>query len=190
MTYAVLDEAGDTGVVEGSSQHLVVAAVVVPALQPLRRAVLRVRKSLGRRLGRMPELKASRIPPAITTKLLMRLSGLDDIEIYTAVCKKGRLSVPDDPEDWYRRLCAEVVRSALSQHPRMIVTLDQRYTNPTLRDRLVEFVVTEKQKPALPGGRFSPCTSDEPRWQTPDGVAPTYIGAANPGLTSPVSVTV
>ncbi len=63
---AVFDEAGDTGTSPHSSRYLVVAGIVGSDLMPLRRAVMRTRKSLGKKLRDIPELKAWHTPAKIS----------------------------------------------------------------------------------------------------------------------------
>lgn len=139
ITHAVFDESGDTGIGERSSRFLVVAGVACPSLQPLRRTVLRARKSFGKKRRRWPELKASHLPAEITCTLLKRLSALE-VALYVAICDKGVSQRPKDPENWYRAVCSEAIRQAAKDHDRLIVTVDNRYTKATLRDRLVEYI--------------------------------------------------
>jgi hypothetical protein len=136
----VFDEAGDTGHGERSSRYLVVAGIVCSNLEPLRRIIVRTRKGLGKKLREVPEIKAWHTPPKIILQILNRLAPLD-IEIYSVILDKQARAVPDDPEDWYRTTCAECVRLVLAHHPRVILTLDRRYTNPRLQDQLTNAIV-------------------------------------------------
>ena len=72
-------------------------------------------------------------------QLLSRLGALE-VEIYAAVLDKTTALRPEDPEDWYRRAYAEAARMAVEAHPRIVITLDKRYTKPALREALVVFM--------------------------------------------------
>lgn len=50
-------------------------------------------------------------------------------------------------EDWYRRVYAEAVRQALARHQQITVTMDKRYTKAVLRDKLVQFILSDAQRP-------------------------------------------
>lgn len=142
MKYGYLDEAGDVGRTEGASRHLIVALVVVAHPEPLRKSVSRTRKSLGKKLKQIPEFKAKHTPKRITAKLLRRVVGAE-VEIVAAILDKQQVTQPEDPEDWYRGLCAQVIQQCIARHPTLHLVMDQRYTNPTLRQRLVEAIVGE-----------------------------------------------
>lgn len=143
---SVFDETGDTGVGPRSSRFLVVAGLVGSNLEPLRRAVARTRKSMGKRLRDIPEIKAWHSPPQVTAQLLSRLAALD-IEIYAAILDKRSARPPEDGEDWYRQVCTEAIRQATARYDRVIVTLDRRYTKAALQDRLVEAIAAGTQRP-------------------------------------------
>ncbi|MBI5303022.1 MAG: DUF3800 domain-containing protein [Chloroflexi bacterium] len=140
LMQGVFDEAGDTGHSARSSRYLVVAGIVCSNLEPLRRVVTRTRKSLGKELREIPEIKAWHSPPKLIFQMLNRLAQLD-IQIYAAILDKQAARVPDDPEDWYRATCAECVRLVLAQHSRVILTMDRRYTKASLWDKLANTIV-------------------------------------------------
>jgi hypothetical protein len=170
IAHAVFDEAGDTGTGERASRFLVVAGIACRDLQPLRRAVLRARKSLRKPLRSLPELKASHTPPGVTAKLLARLAALD-ICIHAAVVDKHLMPRPQDPEDWYRESCAQVIAQALTQRRRLIVTLDRRYTGSTLADRLVDFIVARTAGPGTTLSFMHADSHQEKALQAADAVA-------------------
>ncbi len=146
IVQAVFDEAGDTGASPASSRYLVVAGIVHPSLEPLRRVVAQTRRSLGKKLRDIPELKAWHTPVQVTAKLLKRLVRLD-VQIYAAILDKRAAQIPGDTEDWYRRVYAEAVRQAVARHPQITVTMDKRYTKAVLRDKLVQFILSDAQRP-------------------------------------------
>ena len=137
---AVFDEAGDTRIGFRSSRYLVVAGIVCSNLEPLRKAVARTRKSLGKELREIQELKAWHTPPKITIQLLRRIAALE-VEICAAILDKHSARAPVEMEDWYRQVFTEAVRQALARHDRIIVTIDKRYTKAALQDKLVQAVV-------------------------------------------------
>jgi hypothetical protein len=70
-------------------------------------------------------------------RLLGELAG-EDIQIVAVVMDKRSLKKPPaDPEDWYRDAAGLAVDRCFELWPELRqVTLDKRYTNPTLRKRL------------------------------------------------------
>jgi hypothetical protein len=144
IVHGVFDEAGDTGASPGSSRYLVVAGIVCSNLEPLRRIVAKTRKSLNKELRQIPELKAWHSPPKVVRQILNRLIALD-VEIYAAILDKHSAKPTPDPEDWYRQVFAECVRLVIAYHPRLIVTLDRRYTKAGLRDELLRSIVSGAQ---------------------------------------------
>lgn len=142
----VFDEAGDTGIGPRSSRYLAVAGIGCANLEPLRKAVARTRKMLGKELRDVPELKAWHTPPRLVARLLERIAGLD-VEIYAVILDKHSACRPAETEDWYRLVCGEAVRLASARYAQVIVTMDNRYTKPLLRDRLVQSIVADAQRP-------------------------------------------
>jgi hypothetical protein len=140
----VFDEAGDTGSSAGSSSHLVVAGVVSPSLDPLRRVIMRTRKMLGKDLRQMPEFKAGRTPHKLACQMLNRIAQLD-VQVYSAILDKRSAVPPEDLEERYRRVFAECLRLVVAHHPRVLVTMDRRYTKASLQDRLVNALVASAQ---------------------------------------------
>lgn len=132
MVYGFVDEAGDVGSGSRSSRVLVVAAILTSAPQPLRREVKKFRTRLGKKSRQIPELKASRSVPAWNRQRLIRLAKLD-IEVVVTVAEKLPLSRLPDPEDLYRRLCTRTTEECLQRSSSLRLSLDKRYTNPTLR---------------------------------------------------------
>ncbi|MFQ6057727.1 MAG: DUF3800 domain-containing protein [Anaerolineae bacterium] len=140
MKYGFLDEAGDVGSAEGSSRYLVVAVALVNNPHRLRRVVTKIRKSLGKRLKDIPELKAWHTPKRFVAKLLGYVAE-SEVEIVAVILDKSTAKRPVDPEDWYRRVCAQAVRCCLERYPRLSLAIDKRYTNQRLRDRLVQAII-------------------------------------------------
>ena len=122
-----------------SSRYLVVAIVLTDEAQGLRRTVARIRKGMDKRLGQILELKAYHTPKNVVSRLLRKVAE-QDVEIVATVWRKGKGTSPADPEDGYRHLCALAVRRCVERHPQFSLVLDKRYTNPRLRDRLIETI--------------------------------------------------
>ena len=140
MNYGYLDESGDVGYVTGSSGHLVIAVVVVGRPDRLRNAVTRTRKSLGKRLRDIPELKATHDAPRPVEKLLARAveTGFEAVAV---VIDKRKIAPPEDPEELYRISCARVVLEALERFGSLSLTLDRRYTASRQQHQLREALV-------------------------------------------------
>jgi hypothetical protein len=95
---------------------------------------------LGKKLKQIPEFKAKHTPKRITAKLLRRVVEAE-AEIVAVILDKQQVSQPEDPEDWHRGLCTQVIQQCLTRHPTLHLVADQRYANPILRQRLVEAIV-------------------------------------------------
>jgi hypothetical protein len=143
---AVFDEAGDTGQKPGSTRYLVVAGIACENLEPLRRVAAWTRKTLHKDLRQIPEIKARHTPAKVISKMLNRVAAMD-IEIYATSLDKGAAKPPLDSEDWYRTAYSETIRQVLKHHAQVIVTMDQRYTQTPLRDKLVNAIVATAQRP-------------------------------------------
>jgi hypothetical protein len=133
------DEAGDVGWATGSSRHLVVAIVVTHDPQHLRRIVARIRQGLDKKLKQVPELKAHHTPEHVIARLLRKVAE-QDVEIVAVVWRKASSASSTDPEEGYRQVCRLAVEHCLKRYPQLSLTLDKRYTDARLRDRLVEAI--------------------------------------------------
>jgi hypothetical protein len=125
---------------------------------------------LGKELRNIPELKAWHTPPKITAHLLTRIAALD-VEICAAILDKHSACLPGNTEDWYRQVYAQAVQQALARHAQITVTMDKRYTKPSLRDRLVQFIVAAAQRPGATLSFVYADSREEKALQAADAVA-------------------
>jgi hypothetical protein len=141
LKHAFADEAGDVGRSKGSARHLLIAVVLTDNPQHLRRIVAQVRMGLGKKLKQVPELKAHHTPETVIEQLLRKLAQ-QDVEIVAVVWRKDRLIHPTDLEEGYRHVCRLAIERCMDRYPQLSLTLDKRYTDPRLRDRLVEAITS------------------------------------------------
>lgn len=146
LTWAFVDESGDIGYAPTSSRYLIVAAVLTSRPELLRKAAAKTRKSLGKRLRDIPELKAQRTPRKVVLRLLSRVIELE-VEIVAVVVDKSAFRQAALSEDLYRFACAELVAHCTNYHSKLKLICDRRYTNPQLRSQL-EYYVLERLKRA------------------------------------------
>lgn len=139
MKHGFADESGDVGRAKGSTRHLVIAVVLTSDPQQLRRIVAQVRKRLGKKLKHVPELKAYHTPEDVIERMLRKVTE-QDVEIVAVVWRKDSRIGPTDLEEGYRQVCRLVVERCVERYPQLSLTLDKRYTDPRLRDRLVEAI--------------------------------------------------
>lgn len=141
MNHGFLDEAGDVGLTSGATSTVIVVVVVVAHPERVRKAVTKTRKSLGRSLRLLPELKASALDPRLTSKLLTHAVkiGFDAVAV---VIDKRIVPIPEDPEDLYRRACVRAVQEVLTRFGPLTLTIDRRYTTEKLRIRLNRMIET------------------------------------------------
>ena len=85
MTHFYLDESGDLGFSEGSSNYFTIAFIGVQDTVELLRVIRKVKRKYG--ISRNDELKGSSTRDPIKIDLLSRLSQLD-IEIYSITARK------------------------------------------------------------------------------------------------------
>lgn len=142
MKHGFLDETGDVGQAEGATHYLIVAVVITSNPHRFRKAVIKTRKGLNKKLKQIPELKAKRTPKKVVAKLLRYIAMLE-VEIVAVILDKKAKPCPSDPEDWYRTTCARAVRRCLERHPRLALTLDKRYTSQRLRDKQEQAIAEE-----------------------------------------------
>ncbi|MBM4467042.1 MAG: hypothetical protein FJ014_16070 [Chloroflexi bacterium] len=114
MKYGFLAETGDVGQAEGATRYLIVAVVITSNPHRLRKAVIKTRKGLRKKLKQIPELKAKRTPKKVVAKLLRYIAMLG-VEIVAVILDKESRLCPFDPEDWYRTTCARAARHCLEQ---------------------------------------------------------------------------
>ncbi len=169
LTQVVFDEAGDTGASPRSSHYLVIAGIACSDLMSLRRAVMRTRKSLGKKLQDIPELKAWHTPAKIIAGFLTRLAELD-IQIYTVILDKHSARRLEDAESAYRRVYAEAIKQVLADHPRSSIIMDGRYTKSSLREKLVWAILTGVNGPGAAMSLMFADSQQEPALQAADAV--------------------
>lgn len=168
--YAVMDEAGDTGYKRGASRYLIVAAIVCDSLVPLRKIVERTRDTLTKRMKRVSELKASQIPDNIVLRMLHQLAALD-VEVYVTVFDKEAAKHPTDAEEWYRSAFSECVSRVLSHHPKLIATMDRRYTKAAHQEKLLRAVMERLEGRVASVTLFVEDSEHEKAMQLADAVA-------------------
>jgi hypothetical protein len=135
-----MDEAGDTGYKRGSSHYLIVVAIVCDSIVPLRKIVERTRDTLTKRMRQVSELKASQIPDNIVLRMLHQLAALD-VEVYVTVLDKDVVKRPADAEEWYRNTFSECVSRVLARHPKLIATMDRRYSKSSHHEKLIRAIM-------------------------------------------------
>lgn len=140
MKYGVLDEAGDTGSGSASSDHILVAVVLVGRMEHLHRAVSRTRRRLRKKKQDLPEFKAFKTDSRIVRRLLEHVAATE-CEIVSIIADKRSHAPGDDPEQLYRDLCARAAKRCLERHSQVSVVIDKRYTNPKLRARQNEAIL-------------------------------------------------
>lgn len=141
-TWAFVDETGDVGRAPGSSRYLIVAVVLARDPRPLRKAVVKTRKHLRKKLKNIPELKAKHTPQKVVARFLQYVVELD-VEVVTAILDKRTAPVCSEPEDWYRLVCAEAVWPCFEKYGWLYLVLDRRYTDKKRRVKLNHSVLSK-----------------------------------------------
>lgn len=140
MLQGFLDESGDTGTEAGSTTYLVVAIVVGDG-KKLGKAVTKARRSLGRRVTGVSELKASKDGERVVSKLISQAT-VADFNAVVAVADKRILISLADSESLYRQVCVRAVSEVLERYGSLSLVLDRRYTGRKQQKRLTEALIS------------------------------------------------
>ena len=132
--YAVFDESGDAGKGARSSRYLVVAAIVCDNLEPLRRAVIRIRRGMPKTLRGRAEVKAFETPEA-ARPILQALAGMN-ARVVAAVVDKRNFGA-GDPVEIVSMAYAACTSAILRNEVGIIATVDRPFTQAAQRDALV-----------------------------------------------------
>ena len=139
MQQGFLDESGDTGTGLGATNHLVVAIVVGDGKR-LGNVVTKARRSLGRRVQGVSELKASKDGDRIVSKLLSHATGAG-FDAVVVVVDKRKFDLSPDAEAIYRLACSRAVCEVLERFGSVSLILDRRYTSQKQRRQLTEELI-------------------------------------------------
>ena len=132
--YAFLDESGTVGW-PGGTHFLVVALVETNQPRKLEMPVRRALKKYGPSL-KVGEIKAANFEEKAIKRLLEAIAG-EDILIFTTIVDQSIIEHPPlEKEDIYRLAVTKNVYRLIENHPRMIISLDRRYTNERHRFEL------------------------------------------------------
>lgn len=138
LHYGFLDESGDVVPFTGSD-FLVVAILATSRPRPIALHVKRAFRSISKRLE-ISEFKAARVPEAGIERLLTTLAREDITVVAVVTGKRSMIKLPDDPEEMFRRAVALTLRHCTTRWPRLVLTIDKRYTKPVQRQRLDEAI--------------------------------------------------
>lgn len=136
MLQGFLDESGDTGTEIGSTNYLVVAIVVGDG-KKLGKAVTKARRSLGRRIQGVSELKASKDGERVVSKLISHATGVGFYAVVVVADKRNLMSLSDS-ESLYRLVCVRAVSEVLERYGSLSLVLDRRYTGRKQQKQLTE----------------------------------------------------
>ena len=147
MAYAFIDESGDLGSRKGASAWFVFAMLIVPDERALEHVVKKVRRSLGKRRGKIGELHAHKASEAVHKKMFCALADIDGLHIISVALKKQALlsSVRDDQHFLYARLARMLTiefiarRLARSDEP-LHVIMDRKYLNKRIEGMLLSHI--------------------------------------------------
>jgi hypothetical protein len=142
---AVFDESGDPGFAPGSSRHLVVAGVACEDLRQLRRLIVRLRRTLDKRLRQHAEIKAALLAPTIVRRAMHELAELN-VEIYVVVMDKRDLSAQTPRDDLLGTAYTACIRQVLARHPDAEIMVDQPYTRQVQRERFTHAIQAALQR--------------------------------------------
>jgi hypothetical protein len=142
LRYGYLDESGGTGIASPGGSHLLVAAIVVARPRVLDTIIRRARERFPF-VSQEEELKAAHSVDRLTRWVLTAVER-EEVSIVAVVAERPTVhGAKGDAEAMYRRAVACAVGICLERWPRLIMTLDKRYTQQYLRDKL-EVAIRER----------------------------------------------
>jgi hypothetical protein len=131
MHYAFLDESGTVGA-ETGTHFLIIGVICGKQARDIEVPVRRAQKKFGTSLA-SGEMKATSSREAVILHLLGELAR-EDIQIVAVVIDQKSIRKPyKDSEEIYRKAVARAVYHLVERWQRMVICLDQRYTNEPLR---------------------------------------------------------
>ncbi len=113
-----LDESGNLGCGQGSSDYFVIAVIIAKNPDEMKRCILKVRKQkLRKKYKEIPELKWHNSSTTIRKRLL-KLVGGKDVEIAYALLRKKQLyeNLKNQPKVIYNYLCGQLVSKIFEKY--------------------------------------------------------------------------
>ncbi|PKK81673.1 MAG: hypothetical protein CVT47_01225 [Thermoplasmata archaeon HGW-Thermoplasmata-2] len=113
-----LDESGNLGCGQGSSDYFVIAVLIAKNPDEMKRCILKVRKQkLRKKYKEIPELKWHNSSTTIRKRLL-KLVGGKDVEIAYALLRKKQLyeNLKNQPKVIYNYLCGQLVSKIFEKY--------------------------------------------------------------------------
>jgi hypothetical protein len=137
LRYAFIDESGTVGAEKGTN-FFVVALIVVESPRTLELPVRRTLKKYHHLNS--GELKASNVEKSATQRMLNEIAK-QDIGIVAVIVEQSVIDQPpDNAEEIYKMAAAQAIRRLVERFPAVQITLDKRYTKPSLRDELEQYI--------------------------------------------------
>ena len=131
MHYAFIDESGTVGKEKGT-HFLIIAVVCGNQTRDIEIPMRRAQKKLGTNLA-SGEMKANSSSEVVILRLLDELAKKDIKVITVVVDQKAIIFPPKNEEEIYRKAVSRAVYHLVERWPRILICLDQRYTNDKLR---------------------------------------------------------
>lgn len=135
LWHGYLDESGGAGMAAPGESYLLVAAIVVARPRVLDTIIRRARERFPF-ASHQEELKAAHSVDRLTRWVL---AAVEREEVSIVVVATGKPTIrggKGDPEFMYRRAVTRAVGICLERWPRLVMTLDKRYTQQYLREKL------------------------------------------------------
>ena len=142
LRYGYLDESGGAGIATPGESYLLVAAIVVARPRALDDITRKARAKFPFLSGQ-EELKAAHSVDRVTKWVLAEVER-EEVDIVAVAADRPTVrGARGGPEAMYRRAVAGAISIALQSWPRLVMTLDKRYTQQYLRDKL-ELAIRER----------------------------------------------
>jgi len=148
--FVFIDESGDIGTSEGSSNHFIMCALATQNQKEIKRALKKIRKGvLGSTLKKIPELKWSESPKKVKLAILKELAKLDNNLWYVCLCKR-EIKTQKGGEPIYDNTINNLIELISNIKARKIeIVIDRfipRSKQHKFNDKLISNCVAEREK--------------------------------------------
>lgn len=147
MAYIFLDESGDLGFKSSSSKWFLFTIAIVSDSRSLERVIKRIWRPLKKKHKRLGELHAYHADAITRTRVLQRLSELEDLKVLTIILNKKKVYVDlQNQKNYLYNYTANILLDRLHSSGLLKIGeaielyIDRKDTNKRLRENFVEYL--------------------------------------------------
>jgi hypothetical protein len=153
MAYIFLDESGDLGFKKTSSRWFLFTIALTSNPRALEKAVKSVWKNLKKKHKKLGELHASKENDVTRTRLLKKLSEIDDLKVMCIVLNKEKVYVDlQNQKNYLYNYTANILldrlntKDVLKDGESIYLFIDRKDTKKQLRENFIKYLATSMEK--------------------------------------------